>query len=273
MAVDQTPGKSPVRAEEIREGHLYGVLIQAQTEPKELPDWFITNQIRAAEDHYEHELQLFFGVKRVKSDPQGRELATDTYDVAVPATDYDRDFFTEGRWGWHYFDYRPIVEVESFFFSYPGTDRAQSYEVPTKWLRIDYKLGRCQLFPTTGPAVIATFNAWVMSVLAGGRGLPQSLFVDYKAGLSQEELLRNHQDLLEALRINATLGCFPTLTNVRTSGLGSRSLSMDGLSRSEGFGAGKYGTYSGIIEQYKEREKELTKSWRDAEKGVISIIL
>jgi len=193
--------------------------------------------------------------------------------VEVAALDYERDFFVEARWGWVYLDYRPIQSIERFFFSYPGTAFAQSYNVPVDWLQADPKFARVQIVPTHGEAIIASFNAWVLSVLAGGRGLPQSIYVDYTAGLSREKLLAEHQDLLELVRIRTTLGLFPALTNIRTGGLGSRSLSLDGLSRSESYGAGKWGAYSGVIEQYKEREKAIVKTWRESERGVLAMVL
>jgi hypothetical protein len=270
---EKRPGKTPLRVEDVRNGELYGVLIQAAGEAKQIPDWFIANKLRAAEDWYEHTLNVFFGHRRIFSNPQARGIPTTDYDIGVPALDYTRGLFNESRWGWIDLDYRPIVSIERLFFSYPGTGRAASYEVPVDWLQVKHKFGKVQIVPTHGAAVIAHFNAWVLSVLAGGRGLAQSIYVDYTAGLSNEELKRHHQDLLEGVLIRASLLCLPVLTNVISQGLGTRSLSMDGLSRSESFGSGKWGAYSGMIEQLQAREKEILDSWRDSERGPTLMVL
>ena len=182
---EQEGTKSPVTADAILGGELYAVLVRAAGQTAPLPSWFVAEKIRAAEDSIEHELQLFFGERRVASNPRARGLDPTTYDVEVAALDYERDFFVEARWGWVYLDYRPIQSIERFFFSYPGTAFAQSYNVPVDWLQADPKFARVQIVPTHGEAIIASFNAWVLSVLAGGRGLPQSIYVDYTAGISR----------------------------------------------------------------------------------------
>lgn len=250
------------------EEDLYGVLLKAQGEANPLPPAVIDRKIRAAEDWYEHALHIFFGERRVVSNPQGRGIAPANYDVAVPALDYTRDLFADEQWGWLDLHYRPIVSISEFFFSYPGTGFAKSFDVPLEWLQVDYKYGTVRMVPTTGPAVMVTFNAWVMSVLAGGRGLPRSIYVDYVAGLSREALLTDHQDLLEAVRIRACLLVFGIASTIRAPGLASQSLSLDGLSRSQSFGQGKWGPYSGVIEMAMAREQEILRAWRDAERGI-----
>jgi hypothetical protein len=266
-------GKTPITPQEILEGELYGVLTKAAGEAQPLSVTTIERKIRAAEDRFEKELQLFFGHRRVVSNPQGRGIPATDYDVAIPALDYDRDWWTDERWGFFAFPYRPVVSVQGAFFAYPGTNFVAAFQLPEPWLQIDYKFGDARIVPATGQAITAVFNGYILSILSGGRGLPRSFFLDFTAGLSHDELLTDHADLLEALRIEVVLSLFGILTNVRTGGLASQSLSLDGLSRSQAFGGGKYGPYSGAIELWLQQQKAILESWRRAERGPVLMVM
>lgn len=269
------PGKTPITADEIMADDLYGVLIQARGEAQPLPVAVIDRKLRAAEDYYEHDLQLLFGEQRVASSPQARGLTVSTattandYDVAEPAYDYDRRLFTEERWAYTQLSYRPVLSITRAFFAYPGMDPAQGWTIPPTWIQLDHKFGKFQLVPTKGDVAFLQLNAWIMSLLAGGRGVPMSLYVDYVAGLSHDDLLRHHMDLLEGVRLRTVLSTFGILSMALTRGLGSRSLSQDGQAKSESFVLGKYGPYSGQIQLAMEQEQAIRDAWKRSERGVV----
>jgi hypothetical protein len=265
------PGKSGLTVEEVIRLDLYGMSLQARGALEQMPPEVVANAIRASEDWLERELGTFFGVKRVVSAPVERGLAPDTYDVGTPAYNYDSQLFVENRWGQIKTDYRPVWEVSQFFFAFPG-NWAEVYNAKN-WVQIDHKFGHINIVPTGGAAVLATFNAWVMSVLAGGRSLPRSLFIDYTAGLDPAYLRARHADLLEALRMHTFMGLAGILATIRTGGLGSCSTSLDGLSQSESFNQGQYGPYTAAYTIAKEREKQILDTWKGTNIGVPFVVL
>jgi len=280
MADAQFTLKTPIKVEEIKENELYGVLLKATGEPDAFDDGNITAELAAAEDFYERELQIRFRPTRVFSDVWGRQngafpsqsllLLPDDYDpindIDEPAYNYDQDFWDYGRWGELNLNWRPLRDVSQLVFAFPGT--MPLYSPPRHWMRLDRKFGKLQLVPSSGQAIMAVFNQFLLSRVSGTRGLPQSIFIDYEVGFTPEELCAHHKDLLKALRLRTILSLGGVLTTIASpKGATSASLGMDGLSRSQSFG-GKYGAYSGKIELAKEQEAQIFESWKRREKGV-----
>jgi hypothetical protein len=260
------PGKSGITVEEFIRGDLYGVSLQARGELAKLPPEVVAASIRASEDWLERTLGTFFGIQRVASAPAERGLDPTAYDIACPALNYVPQLWTEEQWGQIKTDYRPLWDVTAFFFAFPGNFN-QIYNA-RKWVVLDRKFGHINIVPTDGAAVLATFNAWVLSVLAGGRSLPRSLYIDYTAGLDPDTLRQQNADLLEALRLHAFMGLAGILANIRTGGLASCSVSLDGLSQSESFAQGQYGPYSAAYTIAKERCDQIVRTWKDINIGV-----
>jgi len=265
------PGKSGLTVEEVVRLDLYGMSLQARGAIEQLPPEVVANTIRSSEDWLERELGTFLGIQRVASAPVERGLDPTTYDVATPAYNYDSQLFIENRWGQIKLDYRPAWEVSQFFFAFPG--HWNDLYNAKKWIQIDHRYGWLNIVPTDGAAVLATFNAWVMSVLAGGRSLPRSLYIDYTAGLDPATMRRNHADLLEVLRLHTFMGLAGILATIRTGGLGSCSTGLDGLSQSESYIQGQYGPYTAAYTIAKEREKQILDTWKGTNIGVPFMVL
>jgi hypothetical protein len=246
---------------------LYGLPASAQQAATTLPPEYVAGAIRSAEDWLERELGTFFGIKRVASAPVERQLDPAAYDVACPALNYSPELWTDERWGCIKTDYRPVHDVSQFFFAYPGMPQSEIYNAK-QWLTIDHKFGHLNIVPTGGNAVLAVYNAWVMSILAGGRGLPRSLFIDYTAGLDPAYLRAHAADLLDILRAQIFMAMLGPLSYMRTNGVASCSTSLDGLSQSESFAQGQYGPYSASYTIAKERQKLLLDTWKDTNIGV-----
>lgn len=265
------PGKTLLTVDDILQEDLYGILVRAAGEAADLPRTRIAQAIRAAEDFYERDLQVFFGVQRVASDPVERGLDPSTYDRAEPAYDYEPELWDGRRWGRIDLNYRPVVSIDQVFFSYPGTGFAKMFQIPASWIRLDRKYGNFKIVPASGAALMG-LNGYLLSVFAGGRGVPRSIFIDYQTGIDPDTMADEHADLLEGLRYRTVLNLMGVLNVVRSSGVGSHSISQDGQSQSESFQSGKWGAYSGTVEMYQAQEKDIRNNWRQQEHGVPLVV-
>lgn len=263
-------GKTGITPEELQRGELYGVLDKARGEAKPLGPDIIAQKIRAAEDWIEHEANVRFGTQRIVCEPQRRGIASTDYDREEAPYDFQRDMLLDERWGYFELRERPVVQIDRFFFRFPGTTFSQTFNIVPDWIRLEKQFGHVQIVPSSGTGMtIFALQAFVASILGTGRGVPQALYVDYQAGLSREALCRDHQDLLEAVRIAATLFLFGILDTIRSGGLASQSLSQDGQSRSQSPASGKWGAYSGRVEMALANLDRVLNTWRRHERGIL----
>jgi len=268
--------KTGITVDELLSEDLYGILIQAAGETKPLPAVALYNKLRAAEDYYEHRLQVSFGRKRIVSNARARlglasaaGLTAADYDLDEVAFDFNPAWFTGGRWGQFPLPYRPIASVERVFLAFPGIGYRNPWMIPATWLQVDYRLGQLEIIPLDGSdlsAVKLQLLPVMVPWVSGTTRIPKVLHVDYTVGLTRGELQAGHADLLEAVRIRTLLLAFGVLSTVRSGGLGSFSLSADGLSESQNFAAHKWGPYGPQIEMAIEREKEIVQSWEASER-------
>lgn len=273
--------KTGITPQEILSHELYGVLVRASAEPVSLPPEAIYNKIRAAEDSYEHGLNIFFEERRVVSDPTRRPggvpLDPATYDHAEPAYHYPRDFFLAERHGHLDFRTRPVWSISQLFFAFNGSAGKvfdfQRDGVPG-WALLDSKFGRLRLEPPINGAygAFGSHAGFLLHRVAGGAGVPNALYIDYVAGFGVARLKHDHMDLLEGVRLRTTLLLFGILGNVRSKGLASQSLSEDGLSRSQSAASGKWGAYSGAVELAMQNEAAIFDSWKRSERGVPLVV-
>ncbi len=256
-------GKTGILVDDILQGELYGILLKARGEAAPYSPKHLYEKLRAAEDFYERTLAVRFGEQRIACEPENRGLASDAYDVAEQAYDYPPDFHEDMRWGLLQLRARPVKQIDRYYFSYPGLGFQPGFEVEPRFVRIqDRKSGITRL----------VFGTITQNFFHTSRGVPSSIFVDYVAGLSCQELAADHNDLLEGIRLRTALSAFGILTNVRTGGAGSQSISGDGLSRSQGFAGGKYGAYSGYITLAMEQEEATREAWKTHERGVVMTV-
>lgn len=271
--------KTGLTAAAIRSDEFYGKLLRARGEASDYPDEAIMRRVYAAEDFYERNLQIRFRPTRVLSNPHLRARAVDpfvqitdydpTVDVAMPAFTYERGWFDHSRWGGVTLPYRPVISLDKVFYWYPGTAIGSSWKLDIEWLRLDEATGWVQVVPAQGTLMpLLALNAYILSSIAQARDIPQSFFVDYTTGFEEGVLEAQHQDLLEGVRLRTLLLTAGILGTVLTGGRQSISLGLDGLSKSGGYGGGKFGAYSGEIEAAIEREKEIRDGWGHREHGV-----
>jgi hypothetical protein len=258
-------GKTPLTVDDILRSTLYGALIHAAGESAPLDRKVIWQALRAAEDSYEADLGTFLTIKRIASDPRLRQMDPTTYDAEEPAYNHEMDLWTESRWGFFQLRRRPVASVDHLVFAYPmgfGPIEPQGFVIPPIWVRVDYRSGQVHLVPTGSAIILARFNAFIMSMVAAGRGVPRSIFCDYQAGIGCDALLTDYSYLLEGIKARTFLQLAIPLSQARTGGLTSHSISQDGQSQSESFPSGKWGPFSGMIELAKDRDDAAIKSFR-----------
>jgi hypothetical protein len=272
-------GKTPITPEDILASELYGVLIKARGEDNPFPVEEIGRKLRAAEDFYERDLAIFFKARRVASDPQRRGLVKSTdgvdgdYDYAEPAYPFERDWFGPERWGLTMLNRRPVRSIDRMFIQLPtGQPLGQSgFVIDPKWIVPDFQYGEIRLLPFAGATLQAAMPQLLALYMMGSQTIPHIVYVDYTAGFDKdgEELVADHNDLLEGVRLLTTLFLFGVLTSIRTGGVQSQSLSEDGLSRSQSFMGGKFGPYTAQVTLAMENEKQIRSGWKAQEEGVL----
>lgn len=277
MGVNRTP-KTPITAKEIEESELYGVLLQAAGETKDIGETQILQKLFAAEDFYERALAMKFKKTRVFSDPVQRKNHPDAVmranvqdydeltDLADPAYDFEPGMWRESRSAMIKLRHRPVNKVDRIIFSW--FDAGHAWDVPTDWLVWDGMGGTVQISPRSGQAAIMGFGNFLLTNLAMGRGVPHAIYIDYQVGFGNDLLCMHHNDLLEGVRLRTLLGLAGTIIGIAMpGGQTGGSLGMDGLSESRSF-SGKFGPYSGKIQLAMEQEMEIRANWETKEQGV-----
>jgi hypothetical protein len=268
MAEEQEQcGKTPLTVDDILGSTLYGQLIQATGEAAPLSRRTIWMALRAAEDAYEHDLGTYLQIRRIASDPFLRQMDPADYDVDEPAYNHEPDLWTEYRWSFLQTRRRPVEAIDKITFAYPmqeGPIDRVGFVVPPIWIRVDRRSGQIHLIPTGPHVIIASFNAYVLSMIAAGRGVPRSIFIDYRAGLGCDALLNEYSYLLGGIAARTFLKLAIQLSTARTGNVTSHSISQDGQSQSESFGGGKWGPLSGLYEIAKDRDDSAIKTFRNA---------
>jgi len=225
--------KLGITVKEIRTDRVFGMLCHLKPSADWSDDYF-EKKIRAAEDDFEQAMGIRLTPTKIKCEPTAED--TD-YDLEEPAYPYEAAMFEGERWGWLQLRQSPVLSVERMVFAYPNVDRAV-FTVPVSgndsWLRLDKKYGRIQLVPSK-QAAFASFNSHILSIFSGGRGLPQSIFIDYTAGLTDKQLEREYSNIPECIKRS-------TVIMIAADALvpGSFSNSSDGHSQSISFELAKY---------------------------------
>lgn len=213
--------KTGIKVAEIKTERLFGLLCHLAPSGG-WSDVYLEQKIREAEDEFERDMGLLLRPQKIKCEPSPDD--TD-WDIEESAYDYDTHFFSDERWGYLRLRRYPVQSVERMFFSYPNRQQIV-FEVPLSWIRKEKQYGLIRLVPDK-QAAFAAFNSYILSIFSGGRGVPQSIVVEYTAGLTEKQLQEDYADVLEWIKRQAVV-------NIAADGLmpGSLSNSADGFSQS-----------------------------------------
>lgn len=202
----------------------------------DLSDEFLLERLVAAERGIERELRVFLTPREMV--PPGtpsadRQALVDAGEQVEdePGYDYDPGFFQGNTWGFLQLRQARVISVSRMWFTYPNP-AGTLFTVPADWIRLDPKPGRISLVPTSSQVTLP-LNAWIMSVVGGGRTIPLMLQVRYRAGL--ENAARDFPDILSLIRQQAVLDVLQAHF-IPSSG----SVSADGLSQSISYQAQDY---------------------------------
>lgn len=195
-----------------------------------LSDEFLWDKLLAAEAEVAHQLRVPLTPTRFfPSEPSAEQIAAlNGMPWAIdPAYDYNPADWYGDKWGLIVTRQRPIQSIVGMKFVYPSP--AQTIvDVPSDWIRGDFKYGQVQLVPT-GTAYQSLLGGLFMSSLSGGRTLPFTVCLEYVAGLANVQ--RDFPDLIEAVLKLAVVkivedGFMPQSGSISADGL-SQSMSVD----------------------------------------------
>ena len=225
--------KIGIKVDEIKTDRVFGLLCHLKP-ATHWSDEYIDRKIRAAEDDFEQALGVRLTPTIIKCEPK----ADDTdFDLEEPAYNYDPYMFDGERWGWLQLRHSPVISVQRIVFAYPNPDQAV-FTVPVSgdqsWLRLDKKYGRIQLVPSK-QAAFASFNSHILSIFSGGRGIPQSIFIDYTAGFTDKQLTTDYSNVPECIKRSVVLSIAADALTP-----GSFSNSSDGHAQTIAFELSKY---------------------------------
>jgi hypothetical protein len=254
MATKET--KSGIVIEDFRKDYLFGLPSRLR-KPEEWSDDFLFNKIRAAENELERTLDCYYTPKRIVCEPGANLVQGQDYDIAEAAYNYSSDFYQGENWGQIRLRRYPVHRspLPTVVFAYPNVDN-RIFTVPPAWVRLNEDYGVIRLVPNSS-SIAATFSAFILTIFSGGRGVPQSIFVNYTAGFSgvteKGDLADNFQDLVELTKHLAIL-------NIVDEAFlpSSVSNSTDGISQS----------FSYQLKDYRENYEKKFGRFRDMVKGI-----
>jgi hypothetical protein len=253
--------KSGLKAEDLRDDYLFGIDLRHPITKAEMPDRILWARIREAEDQFEKSLSLRFRPTRIVSEPLVEDDRS-TYDEVEVAKDYDVFMYDAYRWG--YLDLRssPVTKVNAVQFAYPNRS-ALSFNIPVSWIRVDSAFGSLRIVPDHHIA-LANFQSYMLSIFAHGRGVPQSIYVDYEVGAPPEWWAAKHSDLLDAIMLMGSSEIIRRIAIHKAQVGTSISISADGLSQS------RSGAADALMKQAEQRYKEAlekAEQWHESVKG------
>lgn len=122
---------------------------------------------------------------------------------------------------------RPIVEVLGVTVTFPGSFVAP-VSLAMNWFRVDHLLGELTLAPQGNAAPLFYQGAGIPLVGIGGHQVPDSVLINYKAGLG-EAGLKKYPTIKRLVALEACIKALPTMALMLNPTMLS-SQSADGLS-------------------------------------------
>jgi len=220
---------------EIQEERLFALCGQ-YLDVKKTSKKLIWRKYLAAEKDIARRLRVFFEPTEVLP-PSITQAYKDSLDAASkpwiddPGEDWDPQMFSGRKWGWFSVRHRPITNILSIKFIYPGVDN-ELFDVPPSWFRPDKKYGTIQLVPDQD-SIEAPLSAFWMRVVGGGRVIPHMLHLHYEAGIS--DITNDYPDILDLVKRATVLRLLDDAFLAQTS-----SISADGISESVSIDLDKY---------------------------------
>ena len=224
----------------------------------DLDDDYLYSKLIAAEVDASRRLRVFFLPTMVfAGEPSDAEIAEvgDAPWVEEAAYDYEPELWNTEDWGYLVLRNKLISKVVSLEFVYPAP-AASTLHVPASWMRVDKKAGHIQFVPAGGTMAVGAFSAMIMSMMAGGRTIPQMVKIRYLAGMTNAA--RDYPDLIDLVKKMAVLRIINDAF-VPQSG----SISADGLSQS----------FSADVDKFSAGVDSMLNTLRDSLQGIRCMVM
>lgn len=145
----------------------------------------------------------------------------------------------------------PLQSVQNVAAVYPTGQTILMF--PSSWIKLYPTSGQIMLVPTAGTlsqVLIGQGGSYLPLMGAGLSYLPGLFQISYTAGFPLGGIPAS---------VNATIGMRAAISlmgmasaNVMEPGIGTKTISIDGLSQSSGLASGIYGPYSSLVRVYNE---------------------
>lgn len=187
------------------------------------------------------------------------------YDEAEFPYDYNLDEYQY----WGYVDLRkfPVISIDRVQLIYPTGQKIIQY--PPEWIKLYNRQGRFQIVPTSGTVnqVLIGRGGQYLPLMTGHlmHSVPQLIWVDYTVGLEHLPA-----DMFLGIANKAGLDILAVISEAKTRGANSKSISADGLSQSVSFGSR---AYDRRMEKLDEEVKRFEKNYNNYYSGVRGVII
>lgn len=242
-----------ITIQQLKDGYLAGVkLIDSNGVP--IPDFAFENAITSARSWFENQTKIRVLPYQVNSEPH----------------DFYQDEWLKFSWIQLY-EY-PIQSVTQIQAVYPTGQTILLF--PSTWIKVYTRPGTIQLVPTAGTLtqVLLGQGGWYIPLLSGYLSyLPQLFFVTYTAGYATGQIPAVVNDVIGMRAATYILNLAGRM--VLEPGIQSKSLGIDGLGQTMSAMAGRYGPYSGAIQDYLEKIEQAITMMQQRERGIPLTVL
>lgn len=223
-----------------------------------LTDDYLYRKLLAAESDAARRLRVLFEPTTIfAGEPSADEiLAVGTSPwLEEAAYDYEPALWNPEDWGYMVLRNPLVSSIASIEFVYPSPVSG-IFKIPDNWIRLDKKAGHVRFVPAGSSMSIGAFGSMILSMMSGGRNVPQMIKVRYIAGMANAA--RDYPDLIDLINKMAVLRIIED-TFVPQSG----SISADGLSQS----------FSADVDKFKDALDKKLEALRDAIHGVRCMVM
>ncbi|MFZ4538509.1 hypothetical protein [Propionivibrio sp.] len=175
--------------------------------------------------------------------------------IEEAAYDYEPELWNTEDWGYLVLRNKLVSKITSLEFVYPAPV-AGSFLMPPSWIRLDKKAGHLRFVPGGSSMSVGAFSTMILSMMAGGRHVPQMIRVRYTAGMANAA--RDYPDLIDLIKKMAVLRIINDAF-VPQSG----SISADGLSQS----------FSADVDKFSSGVDSMLGTLRDSLQGVRCMVM
>jgi len=262
------PGEwgDPITVDDLRHTYLFGIELTSTTGVA-VTDVQLRQMIRFALSRLEHELSIDLR-KRIRKSQVTIDASTTPlvkakyWKTGVDYTDLEDPYMFDGDtwstgYGFCQLRHRPVISVDAALLR-SAVDTTIINLVTDKWIRLEGAEGQVFAYPKWGSGSLAAgpFLGGFGEVISRYRGsYPQGMTFDYTSGYATSDDIPDV--LREAVALLASIGTLGWVAGGMLPGVSSSSISLDGLSESQGSTQSSSSTYFG------PRIKELQDAWKE----------